>query len=239
MSRVFVFTNWDSFSRLGLKNNPWNAEVFPNMNHPYCQIFFSEEKTAELVSVSLSDLEKDGAYLVYDSIDGAAIKTLAGACRAGEVFILTHTTNKKSIVPAFCRQALTNPSVYVREGVHEQYDKYYYHVFDALTGLSDGRFDKVLSLLRPFAAVELQNVALRFFNGCMQPQNRDRGFFTAYEGLLEDEEIKQKIQSFYKDYYKGKTRVEDYQEELGKVSEEVMSIIQDRIDAEKDAGKAG
>ncbi len=242
MNKILIFTNKDSLRNiisLRTKVAELWGKNYPQPSAPIYRCLFTPGRPAELVPSETCDT--DGVFLIFDSISMSLVETLVSQCEKGEVLVLVHSATEQYVISCFNQLATVNLKVLVRTGGHDDNkpEKLYFPIYSILTDVSDNQFERIRKILKPYEATELQNVALRFFNGCMKPGNEDDGFKNAYKGLLEDEEIKQKIQSFYKDYYKGKTRVEDYQEELGKVSEEVMSIIQDRIDAEKDAGKAG
>lgn len=241
MSKILIFTNEYSLDNMAslrarveeVWGNGGAASPFPRKETPVCRCIFTPGKPAELLPTE--SCEEEGVYLLSDnSISPSKVEEVTRQCEAGEVLVLHHSSTREDIVTGFQNlSARKNPLVTVRKGQHEEdAAKFYFSIYSILTGNGDDQFNRIRRVLLPMDSKVIQDAAIRFFDGCMEPNNQEEGFVKAYELLLGDEGIGEDVRSFYENSYKGMS-FKQYIGELGRVSEKVMSVLIGRMTAKR------
>ena len=240
MNKVLIFTNeysLDNMSSLRARvMDVWGVDgvpsPFPRKETPVCRCVFTSGKPAELLPVE--SFEDEGVYLLFDSITPSKVEDVIRQCESGEVLVLHHSSTRKDIVTGFHNlSAQKNPLVTVREGQHEEKEgatKFYFPIYSILTENGDNQFNRIRQILQPTDLKVIQDAAIRFFDGCMEPDNHEEGLVKAYVLLLRDEDIGEDVRLFYENSYKDKP-FEQYIADLGRVSEKVMSVLIGRMTA--------
>ena len=243
MSKILIFTNKDSLESISIlvdsAKKAWGDDFasFPEDDNPIYRCDFSPEGPAKLTPET--SCEKEGVYLIFDLIDETSAKALSEPCSEGEVLVLYHSHTKPDVVETFAK--LANPNRLLLKGQHEEThpELFYYPIFSTLLDEEGNKFSRIRNILMPIESKMLQDAALRFFSGCMKsPSNADEGFMKDYELLLQDKELEPILKGFYENSYSQGKTTEAYLDELRGASEQILSIICDRMDEEERAKNA-
>ena len=216
MSKILIFTNFNSAAQheIGYKF----GQIYPNRNSPIALFSFN----GELELKGVSDLtQDDGVYLVFDGMgDGEyenKFKKIIEQCNKGDV-ALVHRFPKDI-------DGLRKKGVEIVKGMHEEVDGgYFFPIFDIIMDEKPDKEARIVKLLKPAESSSILEAAIKFFDGCLIPGN-EAAIAPAYDVLIRVDSIKDKVNSFFEDEYKGKTSYQDYFANMRVAADFVFSEI--------------
>lgn len=206
MSRVLIFTNWDSWD--GIDYGPhqdvkddWEDSI-PDQSREIVECVLDGPGPAYLRVVD--DLTvHDGIYLVYDEMGEESFSKLEQQCSEDDTFILVHNHGRWTYgrIPSRllhkCRKGLhenTNPSLLYRS------------IYLILADEGGDKMERVLDVLGFSRRARLRKAAQTFMSGCMTPYNGDPGFLAAKDLLSATLEVGGIVRKFYDEEYPNITK---------------------------------
>ena len=227
MSKILIFTNWDSWLKIAdvIKGTKWVEDSYPDGDHP---IVRCECETKEPAKLSFAEnCKEEGVYLIFDEIDESTFGLLKDQCKTGEVIILKHDHTPIEITSVFSDlRNKVNPTIIIKENArHEKQEQYLYRpVFETLNSADDNKIDLILKRLRPTDKEKLKETVLRFLMGSLKPNNTEKSFLTAYKDLCGQTSIGNDVKMFYEKSYKEKKSLNEYKDELTKLRDKLIAF---------------
>lgn len=200
--KVLVFTNRDTWKR-NINSNPdlrttnWNNN-YPDPTHCIKECDFSKSET-DLEDVIPDDANnyanKDGIYLIFDSIDDNNFNQLKKMCANNELYVLTHSSGRTVTQDDFsaATTALILPGTHNNEP-----EDHYYPIFKILKDTEGDKLNRIINEVFK-TQLELETVLL-FLHGCLG-DSRNNDFDKSYQKLHSIPSIQGSVTDFYNKYF--------------------------------------
>jgi len=206
MNKVLVFTTWDKFvnfdRRLRARVPQWN-ENYPDNNRP---LVWCDTSNSPTCIQAVSDLSKEGVYLIFQSIDPEVFNTLLQPYANDQFYVLIHHNGMG--FGGFSRW----PNCFVLRGQHTNNPcDLYRPLFEILINDISDKLEHIIKEV--FLPGMKEEFVVNFVKGCDSPQNTDPKLEKAYEFLCSIDEYKEHVVKFYEKYKKSQTK-EDYASEF-------------------------